>query len=241
MIPEVGEKWFKQGEIEAHFYEPYIKPRYRSERKGYFPFSYLLERYAPMMKIIMKYFSCEGRFSRVYSYHIRLLMHFTRVKMLSIPYYIFMSVEKVAYIPQRREYKDQMKILFHHSIIKIIVLYHLKELNIAWSTFIANPIFTQVSTQNVQDIPSSSHPPTSIPPTQLMHYSSHPPSPPLSNNVNFETGTINSKRELWPKNPEKTSKTVLKVKTVDVGITPFLFLGKFSTCFKNGGENQFFA
>ena len=26
-IPEVSENWFKQGEIEAHFYEPYIKPR----------------------------------------------------------------------------------------------------------------------------------------------------------------------------------------------------------------------
>ena len=45
------------------------------------------------------------------------------------------------------------------------------------------------------------------------------------NNVNFETGTINSKRELWPKNLEKTSKTVLKMKSVDAGITPFFFLG----------------
>jgi len=101
-ILEVGEKWFKKGEIEAHFYEPFIKPRYKSEIKGYFPFSYLLDRYAPMMRIIMKYFSCEGRFSRVYSYHIRLLMHFTRVKMLNIPYYIFRSVEKMAYIAQKK-------------------------------------------------------------------------------------------------------------------------------------------
>jgi len=64
---------------------------------------------------------------------------------------------------------------------------------------------------------------------------------PRISNVNFEMGTINSKRELWQKNPKKTSKTVLKTKSVDAGITPFFFLGKFSTCFKNGGENQFFA
>ena len=75
-----------------------------------------------------------------------------------------------------------MKGLFHHSLIKIIVLYHLKDINIAWSTFIANPIFTQASTQ---DIPSLSHPPSSIPSSQPMHYSSSSdelviPSPPLS-------------------------------------------------------------
>ncbi|MCY6488453.1 hypothetical protein, partial [Actinobacillus pleuropneumoniae] len=37
------------------------------------------------------------------------------------------------------------------------------------------------------------------------------------------------------------SKTVLNTKSVDTGITPFFFLGKFSTCFKNGGENHFLA
>lgn len=66
----------------------------------------------------------------------------------------------MAYIVQKREYEHQMKSLFHHSLIKIIVLYHLKELNIAWSTFIANPIFTDSSTQNVKSIPSSSQPST---------------------------------------------------------------------------------
>jgi len=68
-IPYVGEKWFKHGDLERHYYEPYMEPRYRNERRGYFRFSHLLDRYAPLMKIIMKYFSCEGRFSRVYSYH----------------------------------------------------------------------------------------------------------------------------------------------------------------------------
>jgi len=109
-ILDVGEKWFKHGDLERHYYEPYMKPGYRNERRGYFPFSHLLDKYAPLMKIIMKYFSCEGRFSRVYSYHIRIIMHFTRVKMLNIPYYLFWSVEKMAYTAQKREYKDLMNI-----------------------------------------------------------------------------------------------------------------------------------
>ena len=85
-IPNVGKKWFKQKDLEEHYYEPYIKPRYKNGKKRVFPFSYLLDKYSPMMKIILKYFSCEARFSRLYTYHIWLLMHFTRVKMLNIPY-----------------------------------------------------------------------------------------------------------------------------------------------------------
>jgi len=42
------------------------------------------------------------------------------------------------------------------------------------------------------------------------------------------------------KTPKKHQK-VLKMKSVDAGITPFFLLGKFLTCSKNGGENKFFA
>ena len=48
----------------------------------------------------MKYVTCEGRISRLYSYHIWLLMHFTRVRMLHIPYYLYRSIDKMAYIVQ---------------------------------------------------------------------------------------------------------------------------------------------
>ena len=69
-IPNAGEKWFKQGNLDHSYYEKYLKPRYKDDKKSIFPFSHLLDRYVPMMKIIMKYFTCEGRFSRLYSYHI---------------------------------------------------------------------------------------------------------------------------------------------------------------------------
>jgi len=96
-ISNVGENWFKAQNLDDQYYQPYLKPRYRNERKKLFPFSHLLDKYAPMMKIIMKYFTFEGIFSRLYTYHIRFLMHFTRVKMLNIPYYLFKGIEKMAY------------------------------------------------------------------------------------------------------------------------------------------------
>ena len=61
----------------------------------------------------------------------------------------------------------------------------------------------------------------------------------VKNNVNFETGTINSKQELWPKNPKKTSKTVLKTKSVYTRMM-FFFRCQFWTCFKNGGDYEIY-
>ena len=70
-IPNVGEKWFKKGNLKKQDFEFFLKPRHQNQTKMFFPFSHLLDRYAPMMNIIiMKYFSCEGIFSRLYSYHI---------------------------------------------------------------------------------------------------------------------------------------------------------------------------
>ena len=60
-LPDVGEKWFKRENLDMSFYEPFLKPRYKEGCKTIFPFSHLLERYAPVMKVIMKYFTCEGR------------------------------------------------------------------------------------------------------------------------------------------------------------------------------------
>ena len=71
-ITNVGEKWFKAKVIDTQHYEPFLKTRYKNDKKKVFPFSHLLDIFSPMMKIIMKYFTCEGRFSRLYAYHIRL-------------------------------------------------------------------------------------------------------------------------------------------------------------------------
>ena len=78
-IPNVGEEWNKRQQLDRFHYEPYIKPGCMRHLTIFFPLIFLRDEYAPLMRLIMRYFTCEGRFSRLYSYHIRLLMHFTRV------------------------------------------------------------------------------------------------------------------------------------------------------------------
>ena len=74
----------------------------------------------------------------MYTYHIRLLMHFTRVRMLNIPYFLLWNIEKMEYLVAKKEYHQQMNNLYHHSLIKLIVLHHLNLINISWDTFISN-------------------------------------------------------------------------------------------------------
>jgi len=61
-IPNVGEQWNKRQLIDREHYEPYIKVGFQRHVSRVFPFRYLKDTYAPLMKLIIKYFSCEDRF-----------------------------------------------------------------------------------------------------------------------------------------------------------------------------------
>jgi hypothetical protein len=65
----------------------FIKPEYQNQKIGAdIPSEYLLEPFEKLLKIIRKYFTCEGRFDKVHPYHIRLLMHFTGKNPLNLTF-----------------------------------------------------------------------------------------------------------------------------------------------------------
>lgn len=140
-ILNVGEQWNKGQLVGKEHYEPYIKASYQKKIIRVFPFRYLQDNYAPLMKLIIKYFSCEGKFSRLYTYHARLLMHFTRVRMMNLPYFICRNIEKMATLVQRKPLHQQFNNIYHFSLIKIVVLHQLSLLNVSWDTFISHEVF----------------------------------------------------------------------------------------------------
>jgi hypothetical protein len=74
----------------------FIKPECRSRKiRADIPSQYLLEPFKKLLKIIKKYFTCEGRFDRMYPYHIRLLMHFTGENPLNLPFLLCQSLGKM--------------------------------------------------------------------------------------------------------------------------------------------------
>ena len=54
-IPNVGEKWNKGQYIDREYYELYNKAKYHNKLSRVFPFKFLEDKFAPLMKIIIKY------------------------------------------------------------------------------------------------------------------------------------------------------------------------------------------
>ena len=52
--------------------------------KNAIPRSYMKENYSKLLLIIQKYFTCEGRFHTVYSYHLHILLHFVGKRSLDL-------------------------------------------------------------------------------------------------------------------------------------------------------------
>lgn len=121
-LPDNGEYWFKGISLDLGHYKPFLKTPYRETHTNLMPFRYLLQKYVPLMKTAMRFFTCEGIFSRLYAYHIRLLMHFTSQKPLNMCNYLSRSISKMSKKIQLKD-KENSPSLFHHNLIKTIVLY----------------------------------------------------------------------------------------------------------------------
>jgi hypothetical protein len=128
-IPLEGKKWFKGIPLDTSSYMDFINPEYRNQKIGAdIPSEYLLESFEKILKIIRKYFTCEGRFDKVHPYHIRLLMHFTGRNPLNLPFFLCRSLGKMADSVQAKADKSENK-LFHFSLIKMLVVEELRNLN----------------------------------------------------------------------------------------------------------------
>ena len=76
-IPILGEKWFKAMVLSSPFVKDLFKLEYQSnELSKSMPRNQLINQFDRILKIIQRYFTCEGRFNTLYHYHIRLLLHF---------------------------------------------------------------------------------------------------------------------------------------------------------------------
>jgi hypothetical protein len=110
----------------------------------------ILEHYERMLRVLQQYFTCEGRFDRVYIYHIRIIMHFIGKNPLNLPFYLYISLGKMADMVQSRA--DKLKSsLFHFSLVKLLVVEEIKKSNIDSDYFLTS---TNISPDCKGDTPS---------------------------------------------------------------------------------------
>jgi hypothetical protein len=84
------------------------------------PRNHLIEQFDKILRIIQRYFTCEGRFNTLYQYHIRLLLHFTGKIEMNIPYYLLRSIGKMSDRIQSKS-KDVDTSIFHSGLIRMLV------------------------------------------------------------------------------------------------------------------------
>ena len=96
----------------------------------------------------------------VYSYHLRLLLHFVGKRSLDFPFYLYRSLAKMSDKVQDKKEGNETS-LFHHGLIKILVLEELKRLGRGWSSFFfisgfEVDVITPKRNPKPRDIPSPS-------------------------------------------------------------------------------------
>lgn len=95
-IPLHGEQWFKGMPLDIIHYRDFLKHEHIDKEYGAIvPKEYLLENYNNLLQAIQSYFTCEGKFGRVYQYHFILLMHLSGKIPLNFPFYLFRSLCKM--------------------------------------------------------------------------------------------------------------------------------------------------
>jgi hypothetical protein len=142
-IPNVGEVWLKRKWLDLVYYEPYVRSTYMHNLSRSFPIKFLRAEYMDIMRLIIHYLTCEGRFSRVSSYHMRMLMHFTRVRIMNISAYLFHDIQRMATSFRRQTPAQQLRSLCHHGLIQLVVSHQLSQQGIPWADFISRHFFTQ--------------------------------------------------------------------------------------------------
>jgi len=133
-ITNTREIWLKREYLDLKNYNMYLKEPYKGAPTYIFPFKHFLERYTPLMKIIMKKFTCESRYSRVYKYYMKILMHFTGVQQINLSRYLYKSLIEMREMVQKLR-ENHHTSLFHHGLVKVVVFHELAQENLSWDHF----------------------------------------------------------------------------------------------------------
>jgi hypothetical protein len=131
-LPAKGQKWFKNSKVdEVPWPLLFTSRKIISCDKG-MPVTALKSRWHDLLAIIKQFVTCEGRYGLVFLYHLRLLMNFIDFP-LNMPHYLLRSLYKMAK-RFKREKADSS--LFHHCLIKIVIVHHLRLSGDCWEVFL---------------------------------------------------------------------------------------------------------
>jgi hypothetical protein len=136
-----GQNWFKNLKLDVVPWSLFITSRSIHCCDKGMPVSLLKIRWNGLLVVLRKFVTCEGHYCLIFLYHIRLLMHFIGFQ-LNMPFYLLRSLYKMS---KRYKRKNLDSILFHHGLIKLLLVHHLKVLGDDWDSFFTRNVFVSVN------------------------------------------------------------------------------------------------
>jgi hypothetical protein len=132
-LAATSQRWFKNSKVEeVPWTLLFISRKVTSYDRG-MPISMLKPRWHDLLMVVKQFVTCEGRYGLVFLYHLRLLMNFMGYP-LNMPFYFQRSLYKMAKRFKREKANNS---LFHHGLIKLIVVHHLNLHGDSWQAFIS--------------------------------------------------------------------------------------------------------
>jgi hypothetical protein len=132
-LPITGQRWFKNSKAEEVPWPlMFVSRKVTSCERG-MPISMLKPRWHDLFIIVKQFVTCEGRYGLVFLYHLHLLMNFMGYP-LNMPFYFQRSLYKMSK-RFKREKADSS--LFHHGLIRLIIVHYLSLHGDSWRDFIA--------------------------------------------------------------------------------------------------------
>ena len=140
-LPQRGECWFKGAKIEKKKFKQFLLPLSKDDAhlKHCFPVKYLKPQWCLPFQVNSRYISCDGHYSNVHLYHLRILLDLTSSK-LNLPYFLLHSLHRMAITVQRTTV-NQSHSLFNFFLIKILVQYQLAMMSRTWDEFLSDICF----------------------------------------------------------------------------------------------------
>ena len=121
-------------------------------RKG-IHLSNVKQEWRDVLNIIQRYVTCESMFSIVSRYHVTFILHVNGKSKLNLPYYLFNILENIA-TRVKNNTNHTSHSIFHHGIVKLLVLTELGKQNRSWQHFLFWSRFEpkKIEAQNIINI-----------------------------------------------------------------------------------------
>jgi hypothetical protein len=108
-----------------------------------------------MLVSLQIFLTCEGRYAITFLYHLRLLLHFEGGPKMNFPYFLWMSLSKMARGVRSTSKKIETS-LYHHGLMKLLVVSELKKRGSRWKQFITRDFtLEEITTIPTEGTPKS--------------------------------------------------------------------------------------